>query len=276
MHEQVPKGSMFYRAWHEIQNMDVHFENVLIEDVLVQDGVLCYKNTKEVLDVDVIFPFYYPEDESLFEPFLNAIQKMGLKTCRSGISDARDKCKSISYFKKENITHPKSIPLFEKEDINQALSKIKLPCVFKPAIGRQGEGVVLIEKEEDVEKHFLFYKDKGGSLLQELITPMGHHIRAFVIGDKVFAAMLRQAPKGELVANHHHHETLHQVALSTDEEIMAVRATKIFNLPYSGVDLMRSENGKTCVLEVNTRPGLSIEQGIQVNVAKAWLEYFLQ
>lgn len=55
--------------------------------------------------------------------------------------------------------------------------------------------------------------------------------------------------------------------LSSEEQIMAVRATKVMGLHVAGVDIIRTSEGPK-ILEVNSNPGLEgITQATGINVA---------
>jgi ribosomal protein S6--L-glutamate ligase len=92
-------------------------------------------------------------------------------------------------------------------------------------------------------------------------------MRAFVIGDRVVAAMKRQAPEGEFRSNLHRGGSAELVKLTPEERLTAVRSAKIMGLNVAGVDIVRSNHGPV-VLEVNSSPGLEgIESTTGKNVA---------
>ena len=80
--------------------------------------------------------------------------------------------------------------------------------------------------------------------------------------------MKRIAPEGEFRSNVHRGGTMDKVQLSSEEENMAVNASRILGLSIAGVDLMRSNRGPL-ILEVNSSPGLQgIESCSEVDVAE--------
>ena len=106
-------------------------------------------------------------------------------------------------------------------------------------------------------------------MVQEFIKESGGtDIRAFVVGDEVVASMKRIAPEGEFRSNVHRGGTMEKVQLTSEEENMAVNASRILGLSIAGVDLMRSNRGPL-ILEVNSSPGLQgIESCSEVDVAE--------
>ena len=101
----------------------------------------------------------------------------------------------------------------------------------------------------------------------------GSDIRCLVVGDKVVAAMKRQAKEGEFRANVHQGGKALKVKLTPDERALAIAAAKILGLRVAGVDLIRSDRGPL-VLEINSSPGLEgVERASQVNVAGKIIQY---
>ena len=111
-------------------------------------------------------------------------------------------------------------------------------------------------------------------MVQEYIKEAGgSDIRCFVVGDKVIAAMKRQAKPGEFRSNIHRGGTATSIKITPDERSTAVRAAKIMGLNVAGVDLLRSNHGPI-VMEVNSSPGLEgIETSTGVDVAGKIIEF---
>lgn len=275
---ECPKPSMFSRVWEEVSKKNILCSWQSIDDIQVENGHVIVCQTKEILKPTIIFPFYYSSEKERFAPIVEAFQAQGIICSRQGESAASDKALSAQIFKEKGFLHPKTFYISENIDsglIEKYLKEMNMRCVFKPTTGKQGEGVHLVHSKEEVMSFLKKYKSQKGYILQELIEPMGRDIRAFVIGGKVIASMERKAPKGELVTNYSKHQTAQKIELSKDEEVLAVNATHVFGLAYAGVDLMRDKKGKTYVLETNARPAIAIEKVTGINIAKAWLEYFL-
>lgn len=111
-------------------------------------------------------------------------------------------------------------------------------------------------------------------LVQEFIQESkGTDIRCFVIGDKVVAAVKRQAKEGEFRANVHQGGKAQKVALSPQERAIAIGAAKAMGLKVAGVDLIRSNHGPL-VLEINSSPGLEgVEKATHINIAGKIIQY---
>jgi ribosomal protein S6--L-glutamate ligase len=85
-------------------------------------------------------------------------------------------------------------------------------------------------------------------------------IRAFVVGQRVVAAMKRQAAEGEFRSNLHRGGTADRVKLTPEERSIAVRAARAVGLNVAGVDMLRSNHGPV-VMEINSSPGLEGIEG---------------
>jgi len=110
--------------------------------------------------------------------------------------------------------------------------------------------------------------------VQEYIKEAGGaDIRAFVVGNRVVAAMRRQSAPGEFRSNLHRGATAEKIRLTPEERTVAVRAARTMGLNVSGVDLVRSNHGPL-VLEANSSPGLEgIEAASGVDVASRIVEW---
>jgi ribosomal protein S6--L-glutamate ligase len=143
------------------------------------------------------------------------------------------------------------------------------PHVIKLNEGTQGAGVMLTEKMSAsrgvIETLRGLY---ANFLVQEFIAEAkGADLRCFVVGDRVVAAMSRQAPEGDFRSNLHRGGTAKAARASKAEMSTAVRAAQLLGLGVAGVDLIRSKRGPL-VLEVNSSPGLEgIEQATGIDVA---------
>ena len=88
-----------------------------------------------------------------------------------------------------------------------------------------------------------------------------------MIGNKVVAAIRRQAIEGEFRSNLHRGGSAHQATLTPQERATAVKAARYLGLNVCGVDILRSERGPL-VMEVNASPGLrGVEEVTQIDVA---------
>ena len=140
------------------------------------------------------------------------------------------------------------------------------PLVIKLIEGTQGVGVVLAETKKAAESVIQTLMGLNANIIvQEFIAESrGEDIRCFVVGDKVIAAMKRQAEPGEFRANVHQGGSVEMIKTSKEEREVAIKAAKIMGLKMAGVDLLRSARGPL-ILEINSSPGL---EGIEFATKK--------
>ena len=203
---------------------------------------------------------------------LRQFQLMGTATPSDAeaIARARDKLRCHQLLAAEGIGLPDTVFGDNPDDTADLLALLgPPPHVIKLNEGTQGAGVMLTEKPSAsrgaVETLRGLY---ANFLVQEFIAEArGADLRCFVVGDRVVAAMRRQAPKGEFRSNLHRGGTAKPVRITRAEAATAVRAARVLGLGVAGVDLLRSKRGPL-VLEVNSSPGLEgIEAATGVDVA---------
>lgn len=203
---------------------------------------------------------------------LRQFQLMGTATPSDAeaIARARDKLRCHQLLAAEGIGLPDTVFGDNPDDTADLLALLgPPPHVIKLNEGTQGAGVMLTEKPSAsrgaVETLRGLY---ANFLVQEFIAEArGADLRCFVVGDRVVAAMRRQAPKGEFRSNLHRGGTAKPVRITRAEAATAVRAARVLGLGVAGVDMLRSKRGPL-VLEVNSSPGLEgIEAATGVDVA---------
>jgi ribosomal protein S6--L-glutamate ligase len=192
------------------------------------------------------------------------------------ISRARDKLRSLQLLSRRGIGLPVTGFASSPDDTTDLLNLAGgAPVVVKLLQGTQGKGVVLAETRKAAESVIDAFRGLAAHfLVQEFVKESGGaDIRCFVVGEKVVAAMKRQAPEGEFRSNLHRGGTAHVVRITPEERSTAVRAARITGLNVSGVDILRSNRGPL-VMEVNSSPGLEgIEAATGKDVAGLIIEY---
>lgn len=192
------------------------------------------------------------------------------------ISRSRDKLRSMQLLSRKGIGLPVTGFANSPKDTNDLLDIVGgAPTVVKLLEGTQGKGVVLAETKKAAESVIDAFRGLHANfLVQEFIAEAaGADLRCFVIGDKVVAAMKRQAPEGEFRSNLHRGGKAELVRITPAERATAAKACQILGLRVGGVDLVRSSRGPL-VLEVNSSPGLEgIENSTKKDVAGMIIEY---
>jgi ribosomal protein S6--L-glutamate ligase len=194
----------------------------------------------------------------------------------NGITNSRDKLRSLQILSRHHIGIPRTTFVSDKKDILPAIERVGgAPVVIKLIEGTQGIGVLLADTVKAAESIIeLLQSQKQNVLIQKFVAESrGKDIRAFVVGDRVVAAMRRVAQGQEFRSNVHRGGVAEAVDLSDQYRETAVRAAQILGLRIAGVDMLESSQGPQ-IMEVNSSPGLEgIEKCTGLDIAGAVVEY---
>jgi ribosomal protein S6--L-glutamate ligase len=183
------------------------------------------------------------------------------------ITRSRDKLRCLQLLSRAGVGMPNTGYAHSPDDIQDLITMVGgTPLVIKLLEGTQGIGVVLAETKKAAESVIeAFMGLKTNILEQEFIKEAGGaDIRCLVVGERVVAAMKRQAPEGEFRSNLHRGGQAELVKITPKERATAVKAAKVMGLNVAGVDLLRADRGPL-VMEVNSSPGL---EGIETATGK--------
>lgn len=192
------------------------------------------------------------------------------------IGRSRDKLRALQLLSRKGIGLPVTAFAHEVENTQDIIQLVGgAPLVIKLLEGTQGRGVILAETYKAAESVIDAFRELHANfMIQEFIQEAGGaDIRCFVVGEKVVAAMKRQAKEGEFRSNLHRGGTAALIKLTPEERQTAVRAAKIMGLNVAGVDILRSNHGAV-VMEVNSSPGLEgIETVTNKDIASMLIEF---
>jgi ribosomal protein S6--L-glutamate ligase len=193
-----------------------------------------------------------------------------------GIANSRDKLRALQILSRHHIGMPQTTFVRSQRDVLPAIRRVGgAPVVIKLLEGTQGVGVILADSEKIAEAIIETMQcTRQNVLVQKFVAESrGRDIRAFVVGDRVVAAMRRVAKGGEFRSNVHRGGKTEVVELSSKDQRTAVRAAQIMGLRVAGVDMLESDNGPQ-IMEVNSSPGLEgIERCTQLDIAGGVIDY---
>ncbi|MFT5733004.1 MAG: ribosomal protein S6--L-glutamate ligase [Planctomycetota bacterium] len=257
-------------------------------DVRVVDYLRCVMNIAShrprviyqdaELECDVIIPRIGASHTFYGTAVVRQFEMMNVLSANSSvaISRSRDKLRSLQILSREGVGMPVTGFAHSPKDIQGVIDMVGgAPLVVKLLEGTQGVGVVLAETDKAAESVISAFRNLDANILvQEFIKEAGGaDIRAFVVGDRVVASMLRQGPPGEFRSNLHRGGDAQRVKLTPEERTCAKRAAKALGLRVAGVDMLRSNHGPL-IMEVNSSPGLEgIEESTGVDVASKIIEH---
>jgi ribosomal protein S6--L-glutamate ligase len=192
------------------------------------------------------------------------------------ITRSRDKLRSLQLLSRHGVGIPVTAFAHSPDDVPGLIREVGgAPLVIKLLEGTQGIGVVLAETRQAAESVIQAFLGLDTNILvQEFIKESaGSDVRAFVVGNRVIAAMQRTAAEGEFRSNLHRGGTSGVVRLTSSERSTAVNAARVMGLNVAGVDLLRSHHGPL-VMEVNSSPGLrGIEEATGKDIAELIIKF---
>src|SRR5690625_1431275 len=258
-------------------------------EVRVVDPLRCYMNIsthrpsvhyqgEELGPFDAIIPRIGASITFYGTAVVRQFEMMGVFSLNESvaISRSRDKLRSLQLLSRRGIGLPVTGFGYSPDDTTDLIRLVGgAPLDIKLLEGTQGKGVVLTETDQAAASVIDAFRGLNAYFLtQEFIAEAkGAELRCFVIGNRVIAAMRRQAKEGEFRSNLHRGGTAKPVKITPTERSTAVRAARILGLNVAGVDLMRSNHGPV-VLEVNSSPGLEgIETATGKNIAGQIFEF---
>jgi RimK family alpha-L-glutamate ligase len=152
------------------------------------------------------------------------------------------------------------------------------PVIAKHERGYQGKSVRKFENWGEVEKFLGKINEKNlGMFLWQKYLPTKWDLRVIVIGGKAIGAMKRSAVGEEFRSNYSLGGKVERWELSEIEKELAQNVAKVCKLDYCGVDIMKDQEGKNYVLEVNRQCQFKgFEQATRVNVGRAVVEMILK
>lgn len=261
-------------------------------DVQILDVLRCYMNVtshnpsihyrgEELEHFDAVIPRIGASVTFYGTAVLRQFEMMGTYPLNESvaISRSRDKLRSLQLLSRKGIGMPITGFANKPDDIKDLIAMVGgAPLVIKLLEGTQGIGVVLAETRKAAESVLeSFMGLRASVLVQEYIKEAGgSDIRCFVVGNKVVAAMKRQAKDGEFRSNIHRGGSASLIRITPEERSTAVRSAKTMGLNVCGVDILRSNHGPV-VMEVNSSPGLEgIEAATGKDVAAMVIDFLEQ
>jgi len=257
----------------------VNVLNTLKFAIDLQRGVPdLYYQRKPLSDYDAVLPRIGASITYYGTAVVRQFQEMDVFCANTahGIANSRDKLRSLQILSRHHIGIPRTTFVRDKRDVLPAIERVGgAPVIIKLIEGTQGIGVLLAESVKAAESIIeLLQSQKQNVLIQKFVAESkGKDIRAFVVGDRVVAAMRRVAQGQEFRSNVHRGGVAEAVELTEEYAETAVRAAQITGLRVAGVDMLEGNTGPQ-IMEVNSSPGLEgIETSTGLDVAGAVIDY---
>ncbi len=190
-----------------------------------------------------------------------ALERMGYRLFNR--SEAIEYCdnKALTYEMLEGICRiPKTLKIPMTFDTigypdmsfeDHIASELGYPYVIKECLGSYG-GQVYLATDRDNARRILKDIEGKDCIAQEYIsTSCGRDLRAYVVGDRVVAAMIRRNAN-DFRSNITAGGTAEKYDITRDQEEMAITAVKKLGLDFAGVDILLGVDDEPILCEVNS------------------------
>ncbi len=200
------------------------------------------------------------------------------------------KCSNKVYLaevmKKFKIPIPKTI-IVHKDNKNQVMQELGLPCVLKKPDGSFSTGVIKINEPSQLEEELDKFINRSELIIAQEFTPTDFDWRIGILNKKpLFACKYYMAKNHWQIYNWQAAEAKKQGGFETlpiskvPKKVleMAIRASALIGNGFYGVDLKELSDGRVLLIEINDNP--SIDYGIEdkisnENIYLSIMQYFL-
>ncbi|MBP7370706.1 MAG: D-alanine--D-alanine ligase [Arenimonas sp.] len=181
-----------------------------------------------------------------------------------GSSLSMDKIRSKQIWLSMGLPTPRYVRLEPGADVVAAAHQLGLPIIVKPSCEGSSVGISRVFKEQDLTAAIELANAYPGELLMEQMV-VGQEFTVAILGETVLPS-IRIVPAGEYYDYHAKYiaddtQYLCPGLQEEQEQTIAKLALSAFQAlgcrGWGRVDVMRDQNGKFYLLEVNTAPGMT-------------------
>lgn len=151
----------------------------------------------------------------------------------------------------------------------------KRRLVLKPWNGALGQGVIRVRNDKSLSLRLRRWYNRHGTIYAQsyIRSARRRDIRALVIGNQVFGATYRYAPRGHWKTNVAAGGKPANCPVTPEITKLSLQATRALGLDYAGVDLIEGRRGLQ-VLEVNAWPNYHVyDQVVGIDIADRLAQY---
>ena len=187
---------------------------------------------------------------------LRVLEEQGVRVVNSARSIERgvDKYYTAALLERAGLPTPRTVVTECFDDAMTAFDELGGDVVVKPLFGSEGKGMVRVRDMDSAYRVFRALElGRYIYCVQEFVPHGLTDIRAFVVGDRVIAAMTRHGTHWK--TNAAQGARSEALALAPELEEMSLRAARAVGAEHAGVDILPCDAGGYSVIEVNTIPG---------------------
>jgi RimK family alpha-L-glutamate ligase len=239
--------------------------------------------SEQLLDADAVLARIIPNgslEQIIYRvDALHWLEDRGVRVINSprAIERCVDKFYTSALLHEAGLTTPETIVCERIDDAMSAMREMG-DVIVKPLFGSMGHGMVRVSDPETAFRVFRALEmTRAVFYVQRVIEHGGCDMRAFVVGNRVVAAIERRARDGGWRTNISLGGEARAIDLSPAWSALALDAARAVGADYAGVDLLPGRDGTTYVLEVNGIPGWSgVQATTSADVAGAIVDHLIE
>lgn len=207
---------------------------------------------------------------------LYRLQRLGLYVVNppEAIEHCVDKYDILAILEENRMPVPRTAVTESVDTALRAFNELGGDVIVKPLFGSRGIGATRIRDPEialSVFRSIAFYH--GVIYIQKFIDHGKTDIRAFVIGNRLVAAMRRVSESWK--ANYSQGGRPMKIDLEKDVEEISIKSAELIECKVAGVDILESSDGPV-VVDVNSQPGWKGLQSVtKVNIAEEIVDFLI-
>lgn len=206
---------------------------------------------------------------------LHMLEEYGVKVINPPLSIERsvDKYYTSALLEKNKLPSPRTIVAESFREAMRGFRELGEDIIVKPIFGSLGSGITRVTDPDVAYRVFRALESINSVFyLQEYLPHNNVDVRVFVVGGRVVSAMKR---RGEGWKTNISSGGKPEPHTPEEEEVEAsLKAAEVLGLEYTGVDLLRSDEGELFILEVNSTPGWEgLQKVTRTSIASEIVEY---
>jgi RimK family alpha-L-glutamate ligase len=207
---------------------------------------------------------------------LHRLERLGMLIINPPLAIERsvDKYCALTLFQENGLPVPQTAVTESHDEALKCFHELGGDVVVKPLFGSRGVGATRISDPDVAARIFRTISFYHGVLYLQKFTPHGAtDIRAFVIGNRVVAAMRRMAETWKTNVSLGARPA--SLNLPGELENLAVKAAQVIGCKVTGVDIIEGPEGPV-VIELNSQPGWRGLQSVtKTNIADEIISYII-
>lgn len=234
-------------------------------------------NGQSFPQADLILPYARSNDTFTWQ-LAETLRSWGQPVATHTHVPLSDSVTMARLFARRNISTPRSWVLDSEAQFTVILPELTFPCVIRSRTGGRGRQVTMANHTGEAYDMVRRFCQAGQPfLVQELPQPWGQDVRVMVVGNRIVAAVRRQALEGFSRPRETANRQVEEVTLTEMEQRVALTAAQIYGAPFCAVSLLRpATGGDPLLLEVSCAPLLEeVEQVTHIDIAAQIVQHLV-